>query len=283
MGKIEKGQQLTEAVERHVGELQRQLATGHSEHFLEALRFYGRFHRYSFWNTVLIYSQRPDATLVNGLRKWNELGFTVRGGERGIAIRAPWLRKEVDPDTGEKSERLIGYFAAYVFDISQTVEYPEKQPPQLNQEVPGDYEALYDHLVNQVGYRGVKLEERPLELSLHGYHDQGTIVINDRLSPYLKVTCLIHEFVHFLAHRTPEERNAWTKAEREWQAESVAYTVCAAIGVENVNSADYLLAYHLTTDKLAEMMKLIQSLTKQALEDLDLLQPAKEMEALAVD
>lgn len=86
-------------------------------------------------------------------------------------------------------------------------------------------------------------------------------------------TCLIHEYVHAIAHTTREERDAWTRDEREWQAESVAFVVCSAIGVVNVNSRDYLLSYRLTTDKLADMMKLIQALTKKVMQDLDLLQP----------
>src|SRR5215213_6482530 len=52
-----------------------------------------RFHTYSFQNTVLILSQRPDATNVAGYQTWKTLGRQVSKGEKGIAILAPVLRR----------------------------------------------------------------------------------------------------------------------------------------------------------------------------------------------
>ena len=46
-----------------------------------------RFHRYSVNNTMLIYMQRPDATLVAGYNKWkNQFERHVKRGEHGITI-----------------------------------------------------------------------------------------------------------------------------------------------------------------------------------------------------
>jgi hypothetical protein len=53
------------------------------------LSFATRFHSYSFNNMILIWLQRPDATWVGGIKRWNSMGRTVRKGERGIAILAP--------------------------------------------------------------------------------------------------------------------------------------------------------------------------------------------------
>ena len=36
------------------------------------------FYDYSIRNTILIYKQNPNATLVAGLKKWNELGYKVK-------------------------------------------------------------------------------------------------------------------------------------------------------------------------------------------------------------
>src|SRR3954464_8260433 len=52
-----------------------------------------RFHTYSFQNTLLILSQRPDATNVAGYETWKALGRQVSKGEKGIAILAPLLRR----------------------------------------------------------------------------------------------------------------------------------------------------------------------------------------------
>ena len=53
------------------------------------LAFAANFHSYSFNNTIAIWMQRPDATWVAGIKRWNSLGRSVRTGERGIAILAP--------------------------------------------------------------------------------------------------------------------------------------------------------------------------------------------------
>ena len=47
-------------------------------------------------NTMLIYMQRPDATLVAGFQKWkNQFERHVKKGEHGITIIAPTpLQKE---------------------------------------------------------------------------------------------------------------------------------------------------------------------------------------------
>ena len=44
-----------------------------SEKYFEYLRTMSRFHKYSVNNTVLIHLQKPDASLVAGFRKWQNL------------------------------------------------------------------------------------------------------------------------------------------------------------------------------------------------------------------
>src|SRR5690625_4915918 len=88
-----------------------------SDGWIKALRFRAQFHSYSFFNSLLILSQLPTATLVSGYRKWKEMGRQVRKGERGIRILAPMLRK--DPDDEERKV-LTGFREVSVFDVSQT-------------------------------------------------------------------------------------------------------------------------------------------------------------------
>lgn len=285
VGKIERGEELTEQVNRHIQNLQDQLAQGHSKEYLETLQWYAKLHKYSWGNTLLIASQCKHATVVAGYRRWQELGFQVKKGEQGIWIRSPWLRKELNPETGQKEEKLIGFFATCICDISQTEEYPAKQPPAFHQEVPGDFGDLYDHLQHRLSVMGITVEEHPLANGHHGFYETVSkrIVISSNLSTNLKITTLIHEAVHSVIHGTKDIALQWTTNEREWQAESVCYVVCRAIGMENVNSRDYLLSYRLTTDRLADMIQFIQRTTKQMLADLDLLQPIKASEALAAD
>ena len=73
-----------------------------SETFRQYLEVQARFHRYSWHNSMLILSQRPDASRVAGFKAWQKLGRHVCKGERGIMIFAPRpYRKEVERDNGE--------------------------------------------------------------------------------------------------------------------------------------------------------------------------------------
>src|SRR3972149_3798645 len=95
-----------------------------SDDWKESLRTMARCHNYSFYNTLLIILQRRNASMVAGFNKWrDEFGRHVKKGEKGIAILAPCFRKveQERPDgTTEARERLIGFRAVYVFDVSQT-------------------------------------------------------------------------------------------------------------------------------------------------------------------
>ena len=79
-----------------------------SENYKSYLTSMSKFHTYSFRNTMLIFLQKPDASLVAGAGKWqSEFERTRKQGERGLKILAPnfyKVKKRVpkkDPDTGE--------------------------------------------------------------------------------------------------------------------------------------------------------------------------------------
>ena len=109
-----------------------------SDQYKEYLKTMSRFRTYSFNNTILIASQKPDATLVAGYKAW-EVKFQrhVRHGEKGIKIIAPMPHKteqmveKKDPKTGTVvldsdgkpvMEPLVvpQYRVVTVFDVSQT-------------------------------------------------------------------------------------------------------------------------------------------------------------------
>src|SRR4051794_10513836 len=49
-----------------------------SDGFAAYLRMVGRFHAYSFQNTILIMAQKPESTLVNAYGRWRDLGRQVK-------------------------------------------------------------------------------------------------------------------------------------------------------------------------------------------------------------
>lgn len=136
-------ERLLEQTQTYVKELAQSLAEGHTQHFLDYLGVMGRFHHYSVRNQMLVTLQRPTATRVAGLKRWNELGRRVKKGEKGIHILAPSLAKvelEVkDPETGqsytETREQLVGFHPTVVFDLGQTEGEPLPEPYRVEGQV----------------------------------------------------------------------------------------------------------------------------------------------------
>lgn len=61
-----------------------------SEMYKEYLKTMSQFHDYSLNNTLLIYMQKPDASLVAGYQAWQKkFKRQVKRGEKGIQIIAP--------------------------------------------------------------------------------------------------------------------------------------------------------------------------------------------------
>lgn len=223
-----------------------------------ALAWQAKFHTYSFNNTLLIHLQRPDATFVRGLKAWNELGRSVRKGERGISILAPSLHTHVDEITGEKSQRLGGFHVTYVFDVAQTwdpenpdaVFVPPVQamyPASLDGDVP-DY--LIPALVDQIdaaGYR-VVLNDDLLPGSATGVTIpfQKSVTVKSGQSGLQAAKTYVHELAHIMLHVDAKEVDGEPfsygthRGMAETEAESVAYVVCAALGLP---TDDYSFAY----------------------------------------
>ncbi len=252
-------ERLTQAVEA--------IVTG--EDWKRMLKVASKFHRYSFNNQLLIFLQRPDATLVAGFRRWQELGRQVRKGEKGIAILAPCKYRVPSEDgpsaaSGLPSENgpaaassdgkdqaapagdrprteVRGFRVAYVFDVSQTDGEPIEdldavRPRLLQGEVP---EGLWDALVAQANDAGFEVvrEQRGNE---NGYCDFGSCRIGIRpdVGELQAVKTLVHELAHALVHGDAAGRPDREIAEVE--VESVAFVVCDALGLD---TSDYSFSY----------------------------------------
>ena len=89
-----------------------------------------RFSKYSLWNQMLIFAQRPDATCVMGYRAWNKAGYQVRRASTACAIYAPMLFKNrnsaADPD--DTTAPRLGFRVTYVLDVSRVDTLPAPSP-----------------------------------------------------------------------------------------------------------------------------------------------------------
>ena len=227
-----------------------------------------RFHNYSFNNTLLIYMQKPDATLVAGFNKWKDkFGRSVNKGEKGIKIIAPTpykkkIEKDVlDPDTKlpmkdengeiikeEKEVSIPSFRPVTVFDVSQT---SGKEIPTLASALNGKVEN-FDMLKEAISRSApVPISFKPLRPDTDGYFSQKRqeIVIREGMGEVQTVCAMIHESAHAKLHNPAnipetEEKKKLTRSDKEVQAESIAYTVCAYFGIETgENSFGYLASW----------------------------------------
>lgn len=216
---------------------------GSGDDWKRMLQVVSKFHRYSFNNHLMIFLQRPDATVVAGFNRWKSLGRFVKKGEKGIAIFAPCrYRTKVETDDSEEKsfQQIRGFRVVHVFDISQTEGHDlpaldAVRPKLLDAAAPdGVWDALSRH-AGSVGYEVVRHQRG----SENGYCDfvNKQIAVRPDVSPAQAVKTLVHELGHALLH---VDESPKSKEIAEVEVESVAYIVCDAIGLD---SGDYSFAY----------------------------------------
>ncbi len=277
MDRQRRGEWLQQQVEEAVADLESQMSKGHTEEFLNLLTFYGRFHKCSLADCLLIMTQKPDATLCAGFKTWAKLGYHVRRGERAIFIRGPIIKKLPDPQTGEIKERITGYIAVPVFDRSQLVEEVEFPSPRYD--LDGDYDEVYLQARVAIGANGILVDEEPLPSGIHGMSVGGRIIINPMLPTSLRFLTILHEIAHEVMHKG-EDRQETTKEQRELEAESCSFLLARLYGLENPFSRDYVLSWEGTVTDLHASMTRIHQAVKQ-IADLLNIQPPQAVEQAA--
>jgi antirestriction protein ArdC len=213
-----------------------------SQRWQEWLAVQGRFHHYSFRNTLLIQLQCPTATRVAGFRAWQELGRQVRKGEKAIWILAPVTCKREASDIsvadGDSARVIVAFKPACIFDVSQTDGEPL---PEVCSRLDGSApDGVYEHLIAVAHSIGYSVEDCDFTDSRNGdcTFDLHRIRVHRHNASAQRLKTLAHELAHAMLHENAQDRSL-----AELEAESVAFTVCAALGIA---SDDYSFGY-LTT------------------------------------
>jgi antirestriction protein ArdC len=209
-----------------------------SDTFAAWLRARAAFHDYSFGNVCLIVSQRSDASRVAGYKAWQKLGRQVRKGEKGLRILAPCRVKVADWDgsEGERGSafRVVGFRCVSVFDVSQTDgdPLPELEYRPLEGEAPD----LADFLCGVAMGAGLEIRREPLSGRVHGYlrRSENLVVVDTACSGAMAAKVVAHELGHFFDPWLAENPDAYAahRGDCEAVAESVAYVICAAHGID---------------------------------------------------
>lgn len=264
---------------RTAGDLQTQVAahverlaglvdeTRRSAEMQRYLAFCARFHRYSFHNVMLIYGQRPDATLVAGYKAWQRVGRQVHKGEHGIAILAPVRFNRKDPETGEETGEVgLTFTTAWVFDVSQTDGDPV---PTVQWIAEGDAGAELE--------RALQAHAAALGITVNtgdtggagGFSKGGEIELSQDLTPLGRAATLAHELAHEILHKDAGARANTTREQREHQAEAVAYVVMAHFGYDLPSSGVYLALWDANADTLQANLDAVQRAAGQIITALE--------------
>ena len=290
--------EITDSIETGIRELFQ------SDKYKQYLTTMSRFHKYSVNNTMLIYMQKPDASLVAGFNKWkDQFERNVKKGEKGIKIIAPTPYKKkieeakLDPDTKapildadgnavmeEKTIQIPMYKVVSVFDVSQTAGKPL---PELAANLTGDvqnYEVFMEALRRS---SPVPIDFKPLPPDTDGifYYDRQAIDIREGMSEVQTVCAAVHEITHSKLHNYQKAREQAAAGDEtalpvkrksreteEIEAESISYAVCAYYGIETgANSFGYLASW--SKDKelsaLRESLETINKTSSGLISDID--------------
>ena len=285
----ERLQQITAGIEQGIQEL------FESEKYMRYLSVMSRFHRYSVNNTMLIYMQKPDATLVAGYNKWkNQFERHVKRGEHGITIIAPTPFKKkieeqkLDPDTKapildaegkavmeEREVEIPMFRPVKVFDVSQT---DGKPLPELASTLSGNvqnYEAFMEALRRSAP---VPLSVEPMAANMDGYFspDRQRIAIRAGMSEVQTVSAAVHEIAHSKLHNYAKAQEEAVRAgdkeppkkkdrnTEEVEAESISYAVCQYYGIQTGENSFGYIANWSQGKELPELRASLETINKTA-------------------
>jgi len=266
--KLEQIKQITQqATERLVAALE----AGRSDTLMQYLKAIGRFHRYSLGNVLLIASQRPTASYVAGFHTWRRFGRFVRKGEKGIMVLAPIRqRKETETEGQASGSSVVGFRAAYVYDVSQT---EGRELPEIGT-VRGEPGRYHQQLVRFAADHSVAVEYSAQIAPARGISCGGKITLLPGQSPAEEFSTLVHELGHELLHRGSRRATA-CKAVRETEAEAVAFVVCHTVGLNTGSAAkDYIQLWNGTAEVLMDSLAQVQSVAAQISHALDFEPPS---------
>jgi hypothetical protein len=271
-----------------------------SDRFKELLSVMSRMHHYSLNNAILIAIQKPNATMVQGYKGWQELGRYVQKGEKQIKILAPMFKKveveKIDPVTKkpelnnkgevirEKKDFRTGFISVGVFDISQT---DGKEIPSvrdfINRGLENDdsmkklYHDFFNHIKDNSHYN---LREDVTDPGVGGYYsrakDEIVISSNNNQNDTEKFRVLVHEFAHAKLHHIDSDMKDLPRGHKEAQAESVAYIVSNYYGLETDDvSLGYIATWAQDIKLARKALEEVQSVAKEIINTIDELQKDK--------
>lgn len=266
------------------------------------LTFFSSFRGHSFYNTILIYIQNPNATRVAGFRQWEEKHHRrVKKGAKGIMILAPIFinqkgtqpaqaidDKELDKEVGKGSP--IRFRPVYVFDIADTEPIDERgEAPEAVKwfteiEPTERTRELYGYIKEVAEDMGITVTQSASGGSTRGYSAGGHINMTSAVEGAGEVSTLVHELAHELMHWKKSslyyqgDEVRMDKTIMELQAESVAYVVMKHYDLPVEHQPTYIALWKGGKDKILANLKVISNVAKFIIEKIDEMASVKKVD-----
>jgi hypothetical protein len=243
-----------EAITEAIAKLTAMLQAGNSDALTAYLKAMGNFHKYSWGNQLLIWTQCPDATRVAGFNAWKDHNRFVKKGSKAIRILAPMVGKKKDEASAEDKAFVFGFRSVCVFDVSQT---DGEALPEFATAT-GDASQAYQGLLAYCASNDITVTEDVEDiLPAKGMSEGGSIKLAPCSNGAELFSTFTHEVAHELMHKG-DKRKGTTKNSRELEAEAVAFIVGSSIGLDmTTSSVDYIKLYNGDADGFASSLEII--------------------------
>jgi hypothetical protein len=250
------------------------------------LTFFSKFHNYSFYNRILIYIQRPDATRVASYKTWQSKFRQVNKGSKAITVLAPIISKTnkdgEDDDNITSSSDVKGFRAVNVFDISDTTpmdsrgEVPDT-PKWWSDNTPSETaEELFTAVSELAKDMGINVQQDDAKGGEKGFSAGDHINISSSVSGVGKLSTMIHELAHELMHWKKSSiyyiDNGEGKEKRELQelqAESVSYVVLKHYDIPVTHHATYLVLWKANKERIQNNLEIISKVSQFIINKID--------------
>lgn len=212
-----------------------------SKDYLELMRFVVRLRNFAPFNAMLLQIQKPGLSYAASALDWKEcFGKYPKQGARPLIILWPFgpvafVYDVMDTEGKDLPKDVNAFFASGPIEEDQMISF---MPLVRKKNIEWDWIDAGDN--NAVSIRVVKRAATPKEST------QYKMLINRNHAPAVQFTTLAHELGRlFLGHLGPDQRLNVPRrphmdhAQRELEAESVAYLVCERNGVTS-KSETYL-------------------------------------------
>ena len=215
------------------------------------LRVAARFTRYSPNNALLLWMQAEQRgvtlTRVAGYRAWQAMGRQVVKGARSFAVMAPVCRRLTPAEAAERAQAgqhpaydrdgrpamvVRGFRLERVFRYEDTDGEPLPEVPEVGYVTGDTSDGAWDAIAALVEGDGYRLTAEPETGGARGHTNNTERVVN--IDPGLSAAERVHVLIHELGHirASHDTRREVSRAQRETEAESVAFIVATVLGLD---------------------------------------------------